>query len=460
MTISQQRQDFQAQVQQARPAPLSGIEFLLKVESDVRRVHTPDELAFLLANETVKLTRAGQIYVFVGSTNRQCVKAVSSVSKVERDAPRIRWIESVIAGLEKDAGLEAKREFSLPAYCKPGEEEHKLFPYRFFVWLPLKLRDGHVFGGILVTRDRPLSEGEAIVLTRLAETASHAWTALAGEGRLKRQIRMKPILAGCLVAITAAGFLPVPMSVLAPAEVVPVNPHIIAAPMDGVIESIEVEPNAAVGMSDILLRFNDTTLRNQLLIAEQEVSVAEARLKQISQGAINDPKMRGDLAVAGSELALASAKRKYAEELLARTNVGASASGVAIYSDKRDWIGKPVSTGERLMEIADPTRMQIRIDVPVADAIAVQAGAEVRAFLDSDPLHPVEAKVVSASFEAQQIETGVLAYRVYATLSGSTMPTGMRLGIHGTAQIFGKKVPLALYVFRRPIAAIRQRLGF
>lgn len=110
------------------------------------------------------------------------------------------------------------------------------------------------------------------------------------------------------------------------------------------------------------------------------------------------------------------------------------------------------------MEVADPDRVQLRIDVPVADAIAVQNGARVSAFLDSNPLRPVDAKTLSSSFDPQMIEGNILAYRVYAGFD-STTDDSLRLGIRGTSQIFGEKVPLAYYLFRRPIAVIRQRLG-
>ncbi|WP_244642916.1 efflux RND transporter periplasmic adaptor subunit [Phyllobacterium sp. 628] len=411
----------------------------------------------MIANETPRISRARQVFVFTDKGGHQRVGAVSAVGKVERDSPRIRWIESIIAALAKDAGLGEMREFTLPAYCAPDDEEHKTFPYRFLAWFPLKLRDGHVFAGMLLAREVPWNETDIVVVSRLAETYSHAWSALTGERKLKRRIRLKPLLLGALIVIAAAGFIPVPLTVLAPTEIVPIDPRIVAAPIDGVIESIEVDPNVNVSNGQLLLRMSDTALRNELAVAEQEVNVAEAKLKQVTQGAIADPKMRGDLAVAGTELSLATAKRDYARDLLARTQVTAPEAGVVIYTDKRDWVGRPVSTGERLMEVADPGRIQIRVDVPVADAIAVKAGANVRAFLDSDPLRPMKATVRAVSFEPQMIEGNILAYRIYASLAENQ--AGMRLGIRGTAQISGDKVPLAYYLFRRPIAAIRQRLG-
>ena len=38
--------------------------------------------------------------------------------------------------------------------------------------------------------------------------------------------------------------------------------------------------------------------------------------------------------------------------------------------------------------------------------------------------------------------------------------TPPRIGLHGTAKIYGHPVPLAFYLFRRPIASARRMLGF
>jgi multidrug resistance efflux pump len=54
-------------------------------------------------------------------------------------------------------------------------------------------------------------------------------------------------------------------------------PVIVAAPIDGVIDRIEVVPSAPVGVGDVLVRLTDTVLRNRLHVARQEMGVAEAR---------------------------------------------------------------------------------------------------------------------------------------------------------------------------------------
>jgi multidrug efflux pump subunit AcrA (membrane-fusion protein) len=448
--------------QKTEPAPDAGAaarayDLLLRVEAEARHAQTVGELAFLIANETIRIAKCRQVFVLAGREGKLAVKAVTSIGSVDRNSPRMRWIEAMVRSLAKDKGLAAPCDFVLPAYCREDDAEQRTYPYRFFAWLPFKLRNGAVFGGMLLCREAPWNEAELLIGRRLADTYGHAWAALSGERRLQRRIRVKPLLAAAAIATVALGFVPVPMTVLAPVEVAPISPRIIAAPLDGVIESIAVNPDQAVREGQPLVKMSDIALRNELAVAEQDVRVAEAKLMQVTQGAVSDPKLRADLAVTRSELTVAVAKRDYARDMLQRSDVRSPADGIAIYTDRRDWIGRPVTTGERIMEVADPEKMQLRIDVPVADAIAVAEGAKVRAFLDSDPLNPASARVVAASFEARLIEGDILAYRIYAELE--QRPDDLRLGIRGTAQISGERVALAYYLFRKPISVIRQRFG-
>ena len=395
-----------------------GFELLLKAESETRRAATVGELQFLIANETMKLARARQVFVLTGTGARLRIDQVSSIGKVDRDAPRLRWIESLVAALGADTGLEKMREFVLPAYCQPDDQEHKEYPYRFMLWVPLTTRDKKVFAGMLLAREVPWNEQDLIVSGRLSETYSHAWLALAGKRTVAPRFKAGWLAAAAIAAVVAAGFIPVPLTVLAPTEVTAIDPRVVAAPMDGVIENILVAPNQQVSDNEVLVHLAATALRNELAISERNIEVAEARLKQISQSAVADPRMRAELAVSRSELALAQAKRDYARDLLNRSEIPAPSAGVAVFSDPRETglagLWRRASGSWRSLI---PGRIELRIDVPVADAIALKEGAKVRAFLDSDPLKPMDAAVRSVSFEAQMIENNTMAYRIYATLA-------------------------------------------
>ncbi len=109
------------------------------------------------------------------------------------------------------------------------------------------------------------------------------------------------------------------------------------------------------------------------------------------------------------------------------------------------------------MEIADPDRVELRIDLPVDDAIVLSEGADVRVFFDARPIHAVPATLTHASYHAEALPGDVLAYRVTARLNGPQ--PDIRIGWQGTAKIYGEDVSLFFLLFRRPISATRQFLG-
>jgi hypothetical protein len=138
--------------------------------------------------------------------------------------------------------------------------------------------------------------------------------------------------------------------------------------------------------------------------------------------------------------------------------VTAPRSGIALFADPNDWIGRPVTIGERLLEIADPNKSELEIWLPVADAITLNSGAEVDFFLNVAPDAPLHAKLRQTSYEAVLSPSGVLGYRLKAELTDPASPP--RIGLRGTAKIYGDQVSLFYYLIRRPLAAARQLLGF
>jgi hypothetical protein len=146
----------------------------------------------------------------------------------------------------------------------------------------------------------------------------------------------------------------------------------------------------------------------------------------------------------------------YAQELLARSEIRAERSGLLIYSAKSDWLGKPVAVGERLMEIGDPAKSEMKIELPIADAIALRAGGKVSLFLDGDPLRSIEGTIVRTSFRPTLTADQQLAFRSYAKFTDGQP---RRIGVRGIARVDGETVSLWFYLFRRPIAAVRQRIG-
>lgn len=435
---------------------------LLQLEQSARRVLDSEALPFLMVNETRRLFNYRQAALIsladTSPTQALKVQAISSVSVVDRNAPMVQWLESVLAQLyTADAALTTRRfnADSVPAELALAWQEFSL-PYA--AWAPLRTPSGRILGGLWLVREVPWNDQELGLLTRLCETYAHAWQALPKP--LGKSIFKRPVVRYVAIALLLGLFIPVRMSALAPVEVVPKQPIIVSAPLDGVIAEITIAPNEIVHEGQLLVRFEDTVLRNDYAVAEKTLAIAQAEHLRAMQGAFQDVKTNADVALLSAKVDLARAERDYARDVLGKVEVKATRTGVAIFRDPSDWDGKPVRTGERIMEIADPHHIALRINLPVKDAIALEKGVEVRAFFDADPLHPVSAKVSQASYQAEVMPGDLLAYRVDADLEEASLPENVRIGWQGTAKVYGERAPILYYLFRRPISAMRQYLGF
>lgn len=432
---------------------------ILKIEEAARKAAGEGELLTLAVNDIMRLAKARQAFAVKPWGRGFKVAAVSSLGSFDPNAPLVQGIERLVAGAAGAQSLLHSCVLSAEPTNGSQEASLKTYPFQHLLWLPFLARGGMLLGGLVLARDVPWSDAERAVPERVAQSFAHAWQALVPARVWRPDWLSRARIAGLVAVISAALLLlPVPMTALAPFEVGSSQSFVVAAPMDGVIDEIVVEANAQVNKGDVLLRLNDITLRNRLEISGHEVAVAQARMTQSMQLAFGDARGRHDIGISRAEYALKVAERDYARELLEKSQVRAMRDGIAVYADRRRLTGKPVVTGERIMEISDPRTVELRIDVPVGDAISVRSPSQLTAFFDTDPLHARTGTVRHADYQARRQTQDVLAFRVLADLDKAA-GAPPRLGSRGTAQLTGERVPLAYYLFRRPLTALRQRFG-
>ncbi len=309
-----------------------------------------------------------------------------------------------------------------------------------------------------MTRDEPWADHELTVLHRLREAYAYAWRAVGPSHQRRWQWGLSRT-ATWILAAAAVGLLmlPVPMSTLAPAKIVAKDPLIVSAPIDGVIAEILVPPNSAVSEGQVLFTYEDTAFRSEYEVAERNLDVALAQYRRASQGSFLEAEQKADVPLLKAEVELRETERNYAHERLTKVEVKAERAGLLLYTDKSDWIGKPVVVGQRIMELANPQQLEVRIDLPVDDAIVLQEGASVKLFLNANPFASVPATVSHASYHAEVLPNNTLAYRLTAQLEHGSAE--LRIGWQGSAKIYGEKVTLFTYLFRRPISVIRPWIG-
>jgi multidrug efflux pump subunit AcrA (membrane-fusion protein) len=297
---------------------------------------------------------------------------------------------------------------------------------------------------------------------QLAQSWSYCWEMLAGKPRQGLATRWQKIGRAqrlvILLCCLALPLLPVRQSLLAPAEVVALDATVLAAPMDGVIKTLHVRPNQVVAAGDLLFSLDDTTLRSRESVLIQSVAVADAELMASTQKAFDDPRSKSELNLLNGRAQERRAELAQVQAQLRRVNVHAEQAGVVVFSDPDDWLGRPVRTGERIMQLAEPSSAGVLIEVPVADAVTLQPGAEVRLFLTVQPLSPLSATVIESSYQAQLSAEGIASYRLRARFEESSELA--RIGLRGTAKVYGDWTILGYYLMRRPLASLRELTGW
>jgi multidrug resistance efflux pump len=437
---------------------VSALRHLLRVEGEIRACRSIDELGVLLVNEMRKMVGARAAYFLDLRSGKPRVTKASGAGEVDRNAPAVRWLEREVRGCPPMLGWESTSPLTLKTGGSAEEVEARTFPFSQGHWFPLKHLDVKPDFGVLVVGEQAFPDGPVAIGIHLAGTAGHAAVVLVQRSpRRKIRPQYRVLLYALCAAAVAGMFYPVPMTALAPMEVVPQGPFVVAAPIDGVIDKIVVAPNSTVKTGDLVVQYVDTVPRNQLQVAEQEVSVAVAKLRQLQQSSFVDDSAKRELAQSRAELQLKIAERDFAQDTFDKSQIRSPRDGIAVYADRKEWVGKPVATGQRILEIADENKVELRADLPVAEVLNLKPGARVRAFLNGDPLNPIDAEVTSMSHQAQMIEGQGLVYRVDARFVAGRPPP--RPGMRGTAQLFSDKAPLGYYLFRRPLTWVRQSVG-
>lgn len=449
-------------------AALAPLLTLLQLGRRARAAPGAAELGFVMVNETLQLIPYRQAALWRAQGTVQ-VAAVSGLPQADPDAPYVQWLAALGRHLVSEpaaAGVLAPE--ALPAALR--EDWGQWLP-RHAVWLPLWPRPAPdaagaagaaPLGGLLLARDEPWQAHELALLDELAPVYGHAWAGFAPGrslgGRLRAWLRTRRARAGLLAAALAACLVPVRITVPAQAEVVPLEPFMVRAPLSGVIERFDVRPNQPVQPGTPLFSLDTTELRARLDLARKAHDTALEEYRQAAQAAVTNDRNRAEIAVRRGRLQEKAVELDYTAEQLERAQVKAVHAGVAVFTDVNDWVGKAVNLGERILLVADPGRVELAAWLPAADAIELHPGDVITLYPQGDPFASFDAVVHSVAYRAEPTPEGFLAYRVKAAFAGG--PATPRIGQRGTAHLHGGWAPLAYVALRRPLVGLRQWVGW
>lgn len=443
---------------------MSGV--LSELSRRARSAETDRELAFSLVNDSMALVPYRQAMLWLAEEG---VWSLSGVVQVDANVPYVQWLNAVVCHLQAQPKKPVCTFTALDLPIELAADWKDWWP-EHAVWLGSSAKS--VQGAGLFVRDEPWQPEELDNLQAWSEVWWHAFAALH-RPRLARWKVWRTGLAAwlgwrsglawwrqrrllVLVVVVAVLMCPVRLTVLAQGELVPAKPLVIRAPLDGVIDVFHVQPNQQVKAHQPLFSFDEIVIQSRLDVAAKALATAETDYRQTSQMALMDAKAKVQLGLLVGKIEERQTEIEYLKEQLLRARVLAPLAGVVLMDDPEEWIGRPVSTGERILRIATLDDVEVEAWLPLADAIGLSVGDDVSLFLSASPLSPVHATLRYMAYEAVQRPDGTFAYRVRATLSDTTKH---RVGLKGTAKLHAGWVPLVYWVFRRPWASLRTYLG-
>ncbi len=445
------------------PTELGPWAVVAAIARKARSADSINALCFSIVNDSFALLPYRSALLLAASGSRVRLVYASGLSSVDRKSAYSSWVEQVVQELLPKLGQRSR--FTQDDLSPDLQETwREYWPHTVHLHR-LGINEERTTGVVVYLPSLdwpPMADAMLATLNHVHGAALESlrmrrrrWSGLLrdSDGRVSTGLKVFVLLA---VAVIAAMFIPIRQFVIAPAEIISLDSIAVTSPVEGIIAAIAVRPNEVVKQGDVLVRLDDTALRNRLESARQALEVSRAEFLAGAHRSMLAGERGAEVGVLRGRIQERLAEVAFLQEQLGLLELRAQRDGIAVYGQVNDLIGKPVSPGQKVMELADPGRIGVQVWVPVADAINLKEGERFNLMLYADPLTPRAAAIEQASYQAVKSPDGVAAYRVRATLEAQD---ASRLGLRGNAKIDGDPVALGYFLFRRPIVVLRQWLG-
>ena len=434
---------------------------LIQFEQRLRQAEDRVALRFIIVNEIQSVIDCECAYLATGYTQKFfAIMGVTNVAKVERTAPLIQALDQIVKHvLPVDSNMAIQtgetvtlsdsmvKEFRLPA---------------FYAWIPLHQPglEGKPEGGLLLTRQRAFTQTEIKLLDYIGGVITHSIAAIRGRTHklyVPTMRKIQSIGKALALVVFLLGFLPVHLYSVAPAEVIPIKPYAVTAPLSGTIKKVHVTPNTHVVAGDLLYSFDDIEQRQALSVAQSDLQLAQAELGQAEKLGFVDAQARRELLRLQTAVQSAQAKVDLAKIRLDKTQVKAGFAATVLIDNPSELSGRPVQPGDLVMQLVDATSRQLEVRLAMNNIVPFTTGAEVSFYPDQSPLSGYSGVVKYTNITTEQFSDGSVGYRVTASLDGDVHH--LAFGAQGTASIQGERSFLWYRVFRKLFIVLRQHFG-
>lgn len=415
---------------------------------------TPQSLIFLIVNDTYHMVRYDRALLW-DMTDTPTLIGISGEAKINKQAPLVvKWTQAV-------------KEIQDPTRAQLlnfSPKEEKEASQATLIWMPINAHGALSLGLWLELWDQekekiPPQELINILTNFLMPAYGAAWEKFTRPGAWrKKKFKKALILTSVAAAIASSFIIQVPLRIVAPCEIVPKDPYLVTSPLEGIIDHIAVVPGQSVHKGELLFEYDKQAPMQELEVAKKQVQILQSEIKRASTLGFEDAKERTGLGLLSLKLAKEKAVLQLAEYRASQLSIQAPQSGVVILDNPDEWRGNPVQIGEKILAITDPNKSKVKVWIPEGDNVDLDWERPIHIYLNTDPHKQLLAKISYISNQSKISENQVPSFVAEAEWMNETNIS--KLGLKGSAVLFGEDISLAYYLLRKPLAHLRNITGF
>lgn len=415
-----------------------------------------ETLIFIILNDTINLIRYDRALLWDFTQKDPVLLGISGESTVNKNSPLVKKWKSSILDIKEP---QKPQILSFTPLSTPKGEEATAT----MLWLPVFVEGKMELGLWLelweVGKDStPPPEIINLLMNFLMPTYGTSWKKLnAPYAQFSKLMKASTLYIIGAVILTLSFLIPTPLRIVCPCEIVPKDPVLITAPLEGVIETIHVKPGEIVAKDTPLFEYEKSYPLKELEVARKQVEVLQSEVKRASTLGYHDQKVRTDLSILGLKLEKERANLDLAEFRAGHLIVESPINGVVVLDNPDEWRGKPVRIGEKILAVTDPKDCKVRIWMPEGDNVEINRDVPITIYLNVSPEQSHNAMITYIANETVISDHQIPSFITEAHLT--EMTPDIKLGLKGTAVLYGDKVSLFYYVMRKPWALLRRFTG-
>ena len=434
---------------------------LYQLSTDLFSSANRQDLVFRILNSTINLFAYRRAVLWSFDEKRPKLLGVSGREDINDQSPLVRLWKNIVTSLKEKNTVQILKSNSIDR-----EDEWQTLAKKTsglsVLWVPL-IVDGKLRAGLWLERwgKDIWDAGEAEIMNSFSQSLSLSWKHLNPESRWysKRFFRFQRTIMAIagLVIVCLLYFPTVSLRVVAPCEIVPKEPEIVAAPLEGVIKQVMVQPGDYVRDGDLLFTYEDRVIIQELKVAQKQVQIVKSQYNRARLRAFKDEEAMENLRSLKYRIEQEKIRLKLVESNAKHLEVRAHSDGICMVDNPEHWRGRPVQIGERVVMLFVPEKSKVRIFLPENDYIQFDREKPVQLILNADPGMKHQAMLNYVAPQTSENPEGGVCFIAEAALADTD--ARIMVGSKGSAIVYGEEVRMGYWLIRKPLAGIRDLFG-